>query len=92
MTRTFKRFPLVLALAMGAIGVGAGSLRAATLPAVDDCEALPTMDFTSIQDAPTQVTAVRMVEAGGEVPARRVRGRRAQVRIVVRLPNSAAWS
>ena len=94
MTRTFKRFPLVLALAMGAIGVGAGSLRAGTLPAVDDCEALPTMDFTSIQDAPTQVTATRKVEAAGEVPAHcRVEGYVApNVRIVVRLPNSAAWS
>ena len=75
--------------------VGAGSsLSAATPPGADDCEALPAMDFTSIQDAPTQATATRMVEATGEVPAHcRMDGYvTPNVRIVLDLPNSASWN
>ena len=93
MKRTCKRF--ALGLAVGAMWVGAGSsLSAATPPGVDDCEALPAMDFTSIQDAPTQATATRMVEATGEVPAHcRMDGYvTPNVRIVLDLPNSASWN
>lgn len=93
MKRTCKRF--ALGLAVGAMWVGAGSsLSAATPPGVDDCEALPAMDFTSIQDAPTQATAPRMVEATGEVPAHcRMDGYvTPNVRIVLDLPNSASWN
>ena len=98
MKRTFKRFAVGLALAMGGMWVGAGSSSAGAILAVEtdpgeaarpggpsaavaDCEALfptaplpgrpplPTADFTTIQDAPTQVTEARMVDAAGDVPA-----------------------
>ena len=100
-----------LALAMGAVWVGAGSPSAGAILAVEtdpssaarsdglsaavaDCEALPTTDFTAIQDAPTQVTAARVVDAAGDVPAHcRVEGYVSpNVGIVLRLPGSSDWN
>ena len=123
MKRTINRFAVGLALAMGAVWVGAGSpsagaiLAAETDPseaarpggpsaAVADCEAflptstlpgrptLPTPDFTTIQDAPTQVTEARVVDAGGDVPAHcRVEGYVSpNVEFVLRLPRSSDWN
>ncbi len=62
--------------------------------AVADCEALPTTDFTAIQDAPTQVTGTRVVNAAGDVPAHcRVEGYVSpNVGIVLRLPRSSDWN
>jgi feruloyl esterase len=74
--------------------------------AVADCEALfatrplpghprlPTADFTTIQDAPTQVTEARVVDAAGDVPAHcRVEGYVSpNVGIVLRLPGSSDWN
>ena len=62
--------------------------------AVADCEALPTTDFTAIQDAPTQVTGTRVVDAAGDVPAHcRVEGYVSpNVGIVLRLPGSSDWN
>ncbi len=62
--------------------------------AVADCEALPTTDFTTIQDAPTQVTEARVVDAAGDVPAHcRVEGYVSpNVGIVLRLPGSSDWN
>ena len=58
------------------------------------CEALPTTDFTTIQDAPTQVTEARVVDAAGDVPAHcRVEGYVSpNVGIVLRLPGSSEWN
>ena len=58
------------------------------------CEALPTTDFTTIQDAPTQVTEARVVDAAGDVPAHcRVEGYVSpNVGIVLRLPSSSTWN
>ena len=70
--------------------------------AVADCEALfatrplpghprlPTADFTTIQDAPTQVTGARVVDAGGDVPAHcRVEGYVSpNVEFVLRMPGT----
>ena len=81
MKHTFKRFTVGLALAMGAVWVGAGSASTGAILAVEtdpseaarpggpsaaaaDCEALPTTDFTTIQDAPAQVTEALVVDAG----------------------------
>ena len=62
--------------------------------AVADCETLPTTDFTAIQDAPTQVTAARVVDAAGDVPAYcRAEGYVSpNVGIVLRLPGSSDWN
>ena len=62
--------------------------------AVTDCEALPTTDFTAIQDAPTQVTGTRVVDAAGDVPAYcRAEGYVSpNVGIVLRLPGSSDWN
>ena len=62
--------------------------------AVADCEALPTTDFTTIQDAPTQVTEARVVDAAGDVPAHcRVEGYVSpNVEFVLRLPGSSDWN
>ena len=123
MKRTFKRFTVGLALAMGAVWVGAGSLSAGAILAVEtdpgeaarpggpsvaaaDCEALfptrplpghpplPTADFTTIQDAPTQVTEARVVDATSDVPAHcRVGGYVSpNVEFVLRLPRSSDWN
>ena len=123
MKRTFKRFALGLALAMGAVWVGAGSLSAGAILAVEtdpgeaarpggssaavaDCEALfatrplpghpplPTADFTTIEDAPTQVTEARVVDATSDVPAHcRVEGYVSpNVEFVLRLPRSSDWN
>ncbi len=111
MKRTFKRFALGLALAMGAVWVGAGSPSAGAILAVEtdpssaarsdglwaavaDCEALPTTDFTAIQDAPTQVTGTRVVNAAGDVPAHcHVEGYVSpNVGIVLRLPGRSDWN
>lgn len=58
------------------------------------CEALRKVDFGSIQDAPTQITATRMVAAAGEVPAHcRVEGYVApNVGFVLRLPGKSDWN
>ena len=123
MKRTFNRFAVGLGLAMGAVWVGAGSLSAGAIlaletdpseaarpggpsAAVADCEALfptrplpghpplPTADFTTIQDAPTQVTEARVVDATSDVPAHcRVEGYVSpNVEFVLRLPRSSAWN
>ena len=123
MKRTFKRFAVGLGLAMGAVWVGAGSLSAGAILAVEtdpgeaarpggpsaaaaDCEALfptrplpghpplPTADFTTIQDAPTQVTEARVVDATSDVPAHcRVEGYVSpNVEFVLRLPRSSDWN
>ena len=109
MKRTFKRFAVGLAVATGAVWVGSPSTGAllavetdpseAARPdglsaAVADCEALPTTDFTAIQDAPTQVTAAQMVGAAGDVPAHcLVEGYVSpNVEFVLRLPGSSAWN
>ncbi len=112
MKRTFNRFAVGVAVAMGAVWVGAGSPSTGALLAVEtdpseaaarpggpsavavDCEALPTTDFTTIQDAPTQVTEARMVGAGADVPAHcRVEGYVSpNVRIVLRMPGSSDWN
>ncbi len=123
MKRTINRFAVGLALAMGAVWVGAGSPSAGAILAVEtdpseaarpggpsaavaDCEALlptstlpgrptlPTADFTTIQDAPTQVTEARVVNAGGDVPAHcRVEGYvTPNVEFVLRLPRSSDWN
>ena len=100
-----------LALAMGAVWVGAGSPSAGAILAVEtdpssaarsdglsaavaDCEALPTTDFTAIQDAPTQVTGTRVVNAAGDVPAHcHVEGYVSpNVGIVLRLPGRSDWN
>ena len=62
--------------------------------AVVACEALPTTDFTAIQDAPTQVTAVRMAGATGDIPAHcLVEGYVSpNVGLVLRLPSSSEWN
>ena len=74
--------------------------------AVTDCEALlptrplpghpplPTADFTTIQDAPTQVTEARVVDAAGDVPAHcRVEGYVSpNVEFVLQLPRSSDWN
>ena len=122
MKRTINRFAVGLALAMGAMWVGAGSPSTGALLAVEtdpgeavrpggpsaavaDCEALPTsgpvergggsiVDFTTIQDAPTQVMGVRVVSAAGDVPAHcRVEGYVSpSVEFVLRLPGSSDWN
>ena len=123
MKHTFKRFTLGLALAMGAVWVGAGSPSAGAILAVEtdpseaarpggpsaavaDCEALfptrplpghpplATADFTTIQDAPTQVTEARVADAGGDVPAHcLVEGYVSpNVEFVLRLPGSSDWN
>ena len=111
MKHTFKRFTVGLALAMGAVWVGAGSASTGAILAVEtdpseaarpggpsaaaaDCEALPTTDFTTIQDAPAQVTEARVVDAAGDVPAHcRVEGYVSpNVGIVLRLPGSSDWN
>ena len=74
--------------------------------AVADCEALfatrplpghprlPTADFTTLQDAPTQVTGARVVDAGGDVPAHcLVEGYVSpNVEFVLRMPGSSDWN
>ena len=123
MKHTVERLALGLALAMGAVWVGAGSLSAGAILAVEtdpgeaarpggpsaavaDCEALfptrplpghpplPTADFTTIQDAPTQVTEARVVDAAGDVPAHcRVEGYVSpNVEFVLRMPGSSEWN
>ena len=100
MKRTFKRFALGLALAIGAGWVACGGPSVAAA----DCEALfptaplpghprlPTRDFTTLQDAPTQVTEARVVDAAGDVPAHcRVEGYVSpNVAFVLRMPGSSA--
>ena len=123
MKHTFKRFTVGLALAMGAVWVGAGSPSAGAILAVEtdpseaarpggpsaaiaDCEALfptrplpghpplPTADFTTLQDAPTQVTGARVVDAAGDVPSHcRVEGYVSpNVEFVLRMPGSSDWN
>ncbi len=74
--------------------------------AVADCEAflptrplpghpqLPTPDFTTLQDAPTQVTGARVVAAAGDLPAHcRVEGYVSpNVEFVLHLPGSSDWN
>ena len=102
MKRTIKRFALGLALVIGAGWVACAGPSAAAA----DCEALfpprplpghpplPTADFTTLQDAPTQVTEARVVEAAGDVPAHcRVEGYVSpNVEFVLRLPGSSDWN
>jgi feruloyl esterase len=58
------------------------------------CEALKSVDFTTIQDAATQLTETRMVAAAGELPAHcHVRGYIApSVGFILRLPEHPVWN
>ncbi len=62
--------------------------------AVVACESLLEVDFTGIQDAPTQVTAVRMAGATGDIPAHcLVEGYVSpNVGLVLRLPSGSEWN
>ena len=55
-----------------ACGVGPAWTEIAHLtppPAVESCKALEDVDFSGIQDAPTQITEAKQVPAGGLIPA-----------------------
>jgi hypothetical protein len=58
------------------------------------CAELKDADFTTVQDAPTQLLEVRSVAAAGELPAHcRVRGYVApNVGFVLKLPEQSAWN
>jgi hypothetical protein len=58
------------------------------------CDTLKGLDFTGVQDAPTQLTETRAVAASGELPAHCVaRGYVApNVGFVLLLPDKAAWN
>ena len=102
MKRTINRFAVGLALAIGTVWVACAGPSAA----VADCEALfparplpghpplPAPGFTTIQDAPTQVTETRVVDAAGDVPAHcRAEGYVSpNVEFVLRLPGSSDWN
>jgi len=89
--------PLLL-LVIGVVGiVSAEAIASQTVDAGDaaaTCEALKGVDFTTVQDAPTQVIATRTVAAAGEVPAHcRVEGYVApNVGFVLRLPVRQDWN
>ena len=102
MKRTINRFAVGLALAIGTVWVACAGPSAA----VADCEALfparplpghpplPAPGFTTIQDAPAQVTEARVVDAAGDVPAHcRAEGYVSpNVEFVLRLPGSSDWN
>lgn len=60
----------------------------------EPCKELMTADFSTIQDAPAQVTDAKVVEAAGEQPAHcRVQGYIwPQIRFAMRLPAIAQWN
>ena len=96
----------IVATGVGAGGLNAGAILAVEADpdrwvgpdgpsaAAVACEALPTTDFTTIQDAPTQVTEARMVGAAGDLPAHcLMRGYVSpNVQISLRLPSISEWN
>lgn len=97
----FRRYNIsgaVRHLVIASIGI-IGAMPGAAQAVVSDetmaaCEALKSIDFTTIQDAATQVTATRMAAAAGEVPAHcAVQGYVApNVGFILRLPGRSAWN
>lgn len=67
MAKQSVRVAIYLTVLCAGAAVSAESARPVT-PAAD-CKALETRDFTTIQDAPTQITEAKLVDAGGGLPA-----------------------
>jgi feruloyl esterase len=79
------------AVTAGTLPATAGAADPAS--AADRCRALLQSDYTALEDAPTQITAAELIEAGGGNPAVcRVRGYVApQVSFELRLP-AVGWN
>lgn len=86
---------MTTAVAMTMLGISPATPHAA--PAhemVSACDALRAVDFGTLQDAPTQITATKVVAAAGEVPEYcRIDGYVApSVGFALKLPGKAAWN
>jgi feruloyl esterase len=64
-----KIISLVILVLVGTSGVVRAVSATPNDPAEDQCKALPSVDFSGIQDAPTQVMATKVVAAAAGAPA-----------------------
>jgi hypothetical protein len=64
-----KIISLVILVLAGISGAAHAAPATPNAPAEEQCKGLPGADFSSIQDAPTQVTATKVVEPAAGTPA-----------------------
>jgi feruloyl esterase len=83
-----------MVIGLSAIAMGMNCYAAGNVTELEVCETLLAKDFTNIEDAPTQVTDARTVEANGQVQIHcQVKGYVSpNVEFVLQLPAASKWN